>query len=128
MSEETPSTIGDLRHLQSDPETISGAAWRTVADLRVDADNTAPPPVNAFNEVKQPHFALVHYVAWLPLIYLLSMIPAYVGMLLLRSRGIDLFAPYEFFYWPVLWVLRNVGWARRLDDLIEPVLRRLAGG
>src|SRR5580693_1897965 len=34
------------------------------------------------------------------LIYLLSIIPAYVALLLLRSRGIDLFAPYESFYWP----------------------------
>ena len=61
------------------------------------------------------------------LIYPLSIMPAYVVLLLLRSRGIDLYDAYESFYRPVLWVLRNVEWARRLNDLIEPALRHLAG-
>jgi len=72
-------------------------------------------------------FLNIRWLLAIALIYPLSIIPAYVALLLLRSRGIDLIAPYESFYWPVLWVLRNVEWARRLSDLIEPGLRRLAG-
>jgi len=60
-------------------------------------------------------------------VYLLSIMPAYVALLLLRAAGIDLYDSFEAFYRPVLWVLRNVEWARRLNDLIEPMLRRLAG-
>jgi hypothetical protein len=68
-------------------------------------------------------------VRWAPaifLVYVLSIMPAYVVVLWLRSRGIDLYAPFEVFYWPVIWLIRNVDWARRLDSWIEPVLRRLA--
>jgi hypothetical protein len=69
----------------------------------------------------------IRWLLAIALIFALSIIPAYVALLLLSSRGVDLIAPYESFYWPVLWVLRNVEWARRLNDLIEPALRHLAG-
>jgi hypothetical protein len=59
-------------------------------------------------------------------VYFLSIMPAYVALLLLRSCGIELYDSFEYFYRPVLWVTRNVEWARRLTDLIEPLLRRLA--
>jgi|HubBroStandDraft_4_1064222.scaffolds.fasta_scaffold1816016_1 hypothetical protein len=72
-------------------------------------------------------FLNIRWLLAIALIYPLSIIPAYVALLLLSSRGVDLTAPYEFFYWPVLWILRNVEWARRLNDLIEPALRHLAG-
>jgi hypothetical protein len=75
-------------------------------------------------------WALPSYIKWLPviaLLYPLSIIPAYVAMLLLSSHGIDLSPSFDAFYRPVLWVLRNVEWARRLNDQIEPVLRHLAG-
>jgi hypothetical protein len=72
-------------------------------------------------------FLNIRWLLAIALIYPLSIIPAYVALLLLNSRGVDLIAPYESFYRPVLWVLRNVEWARRLNDLIEPALRRLAG-
>ena len=72
-------------------------------------------------------FLNIRWLLAIAIIYPLSIIPAYVALLLLSSRGVDLIAPYESFYWPVLWVLRNVEWARRLNDLIEPALRRLAG-
>jgi hypothetical protein len=72
---------------------------------------------------------LLHVKWWIvvALIYPLSIMPAYIILLVLRSRGIDLWEPYETFYWPVIWVLRNVGWASRLNEVIEPMLRRLAG-
>ena len=75
-------------------------------------------------------FSALLNVRWwivIALAYPLSIMPAYVALLLLRSRGIDLYEAFEIFYWPVLWLLRNVGWARRLNDLIEPALRALAG-
>jgi hypothetical protein len=58
-------------------------------------------------------------------IYPLSIIPAYVALLVLRRHGIDFYAPYEVFYWPIIWLLRNVALLRRLNDLIEPLLRGL---
>jgi hypothetical protein len=58
-------------------------------------------------------------------IYPLSIIPAYVAVLVLRRHGIDLYAPYEVFYWPIIWLLRNVALLRHLNDLIEPLLREL---
>jgi hypothetical protein len=61
----------------------------------------------------------------LVLLYPLSIMPAYVVLLMLRRGGIDLYAGYETFYWPVIWVLQNVPVFRRLNDLIEPVLRGL---
>ncbi len=81
-------------------------------------------------EDSQPMLSMFSYFRWLPVValaYPLSIMPAYVVLLLLRNRGIDLYAPYEVFYWPVIWVLRNVEWARRLNDLIEPMLSRAAG-
>jgi hypothetical protein len=59
------------------------------------------------------------------LLYPLSIMPAYVVLLVLRSHGIDVYATYETFYWPVIWVLRNVQVFRYLNDLIEPALRGL---
>jgi hypothetical protein len=58
-------------------------------------------------------------------IYPLSMIPAYVVLLVLRRHGIDLYPAYEVFYWPIMWLLRNVDLMRRLNDVIEPLLRGL---
>jgi hypothetical protein len=72
-------------------------------------------------------FLNIRWLLAIALVYPLSIIPPYVVLLLLSSRGVDLTAPYQSFYWPVLWVLRNVEWARRLNDLIEPALRHLAG-
>jgi hypothetical protein len=69
-------------------------------------------------------------VKWLiviAIVYVLSIMPAYVAVLLLQSRGIDPYLAFEIFYGPILWIIDNVGWARRLDSLIEPVLRQLAG-
>jgi hypothetical protein len=61
----------------------------------------------------------------LVVIYPLSIIPAYVVLLVLRRHGIDLYPAYEVFYWPVIWLLRNVALLRSLNDLIEPLLRGL---
>jgi hypothetical protein len=74
-------------------------------------------------------WALLNVRWWIviAIIYPLSIMPAYVVLLLLRSRGIDLYDSFEMIYRPILWVLRNVTWARRLNDLIEPALRRAAG-
>jgi hypothetical protein len=75
-------------------------------------------------------FSALLNVRWwivIALAYPLSIIPAYVAVLLLSSRGINLNVAFQTFYAPVIWVLDNVAWARRLSDLIEPVLRGLAG-
>ncbi len=58
-------------------------------------------------------------------IYPLSMMPAYVAVLILRRHGIEVFAAYRFAYWPILWLLDNVELFHRLDRLIEPMLRGL---
>jgi hypothetical protein len=64
-------------------------------------------------------------VASLLVIYPLSIMPAYVALLVLRRRGIDLYPAYEVLYWPILWLLQNVSFLRSLSDLIEPMLRGL---
>jgi hypothetical protein len=134
MSED-PSTIGDqLRRLQSETDTLSVDAWRTVADLKAPSppEPESNPPKNATPEDPQRSkdsagWGLMSWFLFAVfIIYPLSIMPAYVALLLLRSRGIDLYTAFESFYWPVLWVLRNVEWARRLNNQIEPLLRRLA--
>jgi hypothetical protein len=69
----------------------------------------------------------IKWLLFIVVTYALSIMPAYVIMLLLRSHGIDLFAFFQVFYWPVIWLIDNVSWARRLNGWIEPVLRGLAG-
>ena len=86
-----------------------------------DSTTEDPRPSGLFSAVLNVRWWIV-----IALAYPISIMPAYVALLLLQSRGIDLYGLYEIFYWPVIWVLKNVEWARRLDDLIEPVLRRLA--
>ena len=86
-----------------------------------------PPPGEARAEDSQQLSNWVN--GWAPLLvvllYPVSIMPAYVAMLVLRRRGIDLYAAYEVFYWPVLWVLENVPLFRYINDLVEPVLRGL---
>jgi hypothetical protein len=84
---------------------------------------------SAGEDDRESGFSLLQYVRWWPviaLLYPLSIMPAYVALLVLRSQGIDLYVSFEVAYWPVLWVLRNFEWARNLNNLIEPLLRRLA--
>jgi hypothetical protein len=61
----------------------------------------------------------------LVILYPVSIVPAYVALLVLRRRGIDLSPAYDVFYWPVLWVLQNVPLFRQINDVIEPALRGL---
>jgi hypothetical protein len=111
--------------MSENPTTIS-----TVADLKAASprDPAASPPQNARSDAPQRpgHSAGWWFFVAVFLIYPLSIMPAYVALLVLRSRGIDLYPAYEAFYRPVIWILTNVEWARRLNDLIEPMLRRLA--
>jgi hypothetical protein len=93
---------------------------------------TTEPATDDASEDSRPSglFSALLNVRWwiiLALAYPISIMPAYVALLLLQSGGIDLYGAYEIFYWPVIWVLTHVGWARRLDALIEPLLRHLAG-
>jgi hypothetical protein len=124
----SPDAIGELcggECMSEDPSTIS-----TVADLKAASsrDPAASPPQNARSDALQRpgHSAGWWFFVAVFLIYPLSIMPAYVALLVLRSRGIDLYPAYESFYRPVIWILTNVGWARRLSNLIEPMLRRLA--
>jgi len=89
-----------------------------------------PPPEESRREGSQrPSNWTSGSIGWglmgLFVIYPLSIMPAYVTMLMLMRRGIDLYAPYRIFYWPIIWLLDNVALLRRLNDLIEPVLRGL---
>jgi hypothetical protein len=130
---EDPSTLSDeLRRLKSETDTLSVDAWRTVADLKpANPREPANPPQNATAEgpERSKDAAGWGLASWFLfaafVVYPLSIMPAYVMLLLLRSRGVDLYAPFETFYWPVIWVLENVEWARRLNNTIEPVLRGL---
>jgi hypothetical protein len=131
---EDPSTLSDeLRRLKSETDTLSVDAWRTVVDLKAAAprEPEANPPQNATPEGpqhpkdSQGRGLLGWFLFAVFIVYPLSIMPAYVALLLLRSRGIDLYAPYESFYWPIIWVLENVEWARRLNNTIEPLLRGL---
>jgi hypothetical protein len=93
---------------------------------------TTEPATDAASEDSRPSglFSVLLNVRWwivIALAYPLSIIPAYVALLLLRSHGIDLSVAFDTFYSPVIWILDNVGWARRLNALIEPMLRSLAG-
>jgi hypothetical protein len=133
MSED-PSTLSDeLRRLKSETDTLSVDAWRTVADLKAasprEPETDPPQKATAERSERSQHGRGGGLVGWFLfavfVVYPLSIMPAYVVMLLLRSRGIDLYEPYASFYWPIIWVLRNVEWARRLDDTIEPLLRGL---
>jgi hypothetical protein len=133
MSED-PSTLSDeLRRLKSETDTLSVDAWRTVADLKAASprEPETDPPQNATAEgsERSQHGWGGGLVGWFLLavfvIYPLSIMPAYVMLLLLRSRGIDLHVAFETFYWPVIWVLENVEWAGRLNNTIEPLLRGL---
>ncbi len=69
----------------------------------------------------------IKWLLFIVLTYVLSIMPDYVVVLLLRAHGIDLLAFFQVFYWPVIWLIDNVSWARRLDSWIEPMLRGLAG-
>ena len=122
MSEEPPSAIGDLRYLQTEPETISGAAWRTVADLKADVASPAGPAVARSDETKQPRIKVVR-AAWLPLIaliYGLSSVPAFIAVSWVAYLGIDLLPVYQLVYWPVLEI--PVEFRHSVEQWLAPVL------
>ena len=83
------------------------------------------PPEGAPRSSIWGSWAIGWMLVTLLVIYPLSMIPAYVVLLVLRRHGIDLYPAYEVFYWPIMWLLRNVDLMRRLNDVIEPLLRGL---
>jgi hypothetical protein len=131
---EDPSTLsGELRRLKSETDTLSVDAWRTVADLKAasprEPETDPPQKVTAERSERPKESAGRGIMGWslfaVIVVYPLSIMPAYVALLLLRSHGIDLYAPFATFYWPVIWVLENVEWAGRLNNTIEPLLRGL---
>ena|ERR1700728_2127760 len=86
----------------------------------------ATPPEGSPHSPTWASWAIGWSLVSLLVIYPLSIIPAYVALLVLRRHGVDLYPAYEVIYWPIIWLLQNVALLRRLNDLIEPLLRALA--
>jgi hypothetical protein len=94
--------------------------------VNVNPEGSVPPPpgeAKAEDSQRWSNWGSGSILLLVVILYPLSIMPAYVTMLVLRRRGIDLSVAYDVFYWPVLWVLENVPLFRHINDLIEPVLR-----
>ncbi len=94
------------------------------------AETSAPTQPETANSDAPPSSNWVSSAAgWtavgLVVLYPLSMMPAYMAMLVLRRHGIDLWEPYRVFYSPILWCVDNVPLGQYLNHSIAPVLRKL---